>query len=174
MVRQEDFTSKVGLSVVLNVQSIENEYFDAVYKDFIELGIKVAATIFDSALRNGIPARLASNGSTVDGERQMIYTQEASGHSHISSLLGILARLELRRIKDFEDYMRDISEAISNSEIIVITSYLTEAICNILRKMKLKNNTVTILITNKSIDQDILPADMNIYIFREDNLKYVG
>ncbi|NLC69275.1 MAG: DUF58 domain-containing protein [Clostridiaceae bacterium] len=171
MVRQEDFTSKFGLSVILNVQSIENEYFDAVYKDFIELGIKAAATIFDIALRNGIPARLASNGSTVDGERQMIYTQEASGRSHISSLLAILAKMELRRIRDFEDYTGDISEGITNSEIIVITSYLTEGICNILRKMKLKNNTVSILVTNKSVNQDILPADMDVYILREDVLK---
>lgn len=164
MVRQEDFTSKFGLSVILNVQSIENEYFDAVYKDFIELGIKAAATVFDTALRNGIPARLASNGSTVDGERQMIYTQEASGRSHISSLLAILAKLELRRIRDFEEYMTDISEGIANSEIIVITSYLTGRICNILREMKLKNNTVTILVTNKSISRDVLPADIDVYI----------
>ncbi|NSW89497.1 MAG: DUF58 domain-containing protein [Firmicutes bacterium] len=173
MVRREDFTSRYGLSVILNIQSIENEYFDAVYKDFIELGIKAAATIFDRALRNGIPARLATNGSTIDGGRQMIYTQEASGRSHISSLLSILARLELRRIKDFEDYVRDISEDITNSEIIIITSYLTEAICSVLRKMRLKNNAITILVTNKSIDPAVLPADMNIYILKEDILKDV-
>ncbi|HHY23886.1 MAG TPA: DUF58 domain-containing protein [Clostridiaceae bacterium] len=167
MVRQNDFTSQYGLSVILNIQSIENEYFDAVYKDFIELGIKAAATIFDKALRNGTPARLATNGSTFDGGRQMVYTQEASGRSHISSLLSILARLELSRIKDFEDFLIDISEDITNSEVVLITSYLTENICNLLRRMKLRNNAIRILITNKSIETAALPQDMDIYILKE-------
>jgi len=167
MVRQNDFTSQYGLSVIINIQSIENEYFDAVYKDFIELGIKAAATIFDRALRNGTPARLATNGSTLDGARQMIFTQEASGRSHISGLLSILARLELRRIKDFEDFLRDISADISNSEIIIITSYLTGTICGLLRRMKVRNNAVKILVTNKSIEMVTLPEDMDIYILKE-------
>jgi len=174
MVRQEDFTSKFGLSVVINVQSIENEYFDAVYKDYIELGIKAAATIFDIALRNGIPARLASNGTAMNYDQKMIYTEEASGRSHISSLLSILARLELRRIKDFEDYLEDISNTIFNSEVIVITSYLTKGIIDILRKVRFRNNAVTILITNKGIDSEVLPQDMEVYVLKEDALKNAG
>ena len=174
MVRQEDFTSKFGLSVVINVQSIENEYFDAVYKDYIELGIKAAATIFDIALRNGIPARLASNGTAMNYDQKMIYTEEASGRSHISSLLSILARLELRRIKDFEDYLEDISNTIFNSEVIVITSYLTKGIIDILRKIRFRSNAVTILITNKGIDSEVLPQDMEVYILKEDALKNAG
>ncbi len=174
MVRQEDFTSKFGLSVVINVQSIENEYFDAVYKDYIELGIKAAATIFDIALRNGIPARLASNGTAMNYDQKMIYTEEASGRSHISSLLSILARLELRRIKDFEDYLEDISNTIFNSEVIVITSYLTKGIIDILRKIRFRNNAVTILITNKGIDSEVLPQDMEVYVLKEDALKNAG
>ncbi len=174
MVRQEDFTSKFGLSVVINVQSIENEYFDAVYKDYIELGIKAAATIFDIALRNGIPARLTSNGTAMNYDQKMIYTEEASGRSHISSLLSILARLELRRIKDFEDYLEDISNTIFNSEVIVITSYLTKGIIDILRKIRFRNNAVTILITNKGIDSEVLPQDMEVYVLKEDALKNAG
>lgn len=173
MVRKNDFTSQYGLSVILNIQSIENEYFDAVYKDFIELGIKAAATIFDMALRNGIPARLATNGSTLNDGRQMVYTKEASGRSHISDLLSILARLKLCRIKDFEDFLRDISTDITNSEIIIITSYLTENICDLLRKMKIRNNVIKILITNKSVELGVLPQDMDVYILNEDILNNI-
>jgi hypothetical protein len=104
----------------------------------------------------------------------MIYTEEASGRSHISSLLSILARLELRRIKDFEDYLEDISNTIFNSEVIVITSYLTKGIIDILRKIRFRNNAVTILITNKGIDSEVLPQDMEVYVLKEDALKNAG
>lgn len=166
MVRQEDYTSQHGLTVYLNIQSIENEYFGSVYKDYIELGIKAAATIFDIAVRNGIPARFATNGATTDNPRQMIFTSEASGRSHIQNLLSILAKLELKRIKDFEDFLRDTHKNVTSSDVILITSYLTEPICNILRQMKTGNNAIKILITNENIDIASLPADFEIYILR--------
>ncbi|HOJ11429.1 MAG TPA: DUF58 domain-containing protein [Clostridiales bacterium] len=167
MVKREDYTSQNGTAVFLNIQSIENEYFDAVYKDYIELGIKAAATIFDTALRNGIPVRFATNGTTVDDGRQMIFTSQASGRSHISSLLGILAMLQLRRLKDFEDFLRDVHNDIVNSEVILITSYLTVPICDLLRRMKMKNNRVKIMVTNKTIEPHTLPHDMDVYILKE-------
>lgn len=167
MVRKYDFTSQYGISVILNIQSIENEYFDAVYKDFIELGIKAAATVFDRALRNGTPAALASNGSTFDGGKEMVYTRKASGRSHIATLLSLLARLELCRIKDFEDFLKELSHEIVNSEIILITAYLTENICRLLRTMQQKNNEIKIIITNKSIETGALPHDLNNYIVRD-------
>ena len=171
MVRREDYTSQHGLSVFLNIQSIENEYFESVYKYYIELGIKAAATIFDTALRSGIPARFATNGTTSDGNRQMIFTNEASGRSHIQSLLSILAKLELRRIKDFEDFLRDVYKDITNSEIILITSYLTEPICGLLRQMKIRNNRIRILITNTNIDSSILPTDIDAYMLKGEVLN---
>jgi len=166
MVRQEDYTSQHGLTVYLNIQSIENEYFSSVYKDYIELGIKTAATIFDIAMRNGIPVRFATNGSTVDDRRQMIFTNEASGPSHIRSLLSILAKLELKRIKDFEDFLRDTYINVTNADVVLITSYLTDPICNILRQMKMYNNNIRILITNENIETSELPADFETYILR--------
>ena len=180
MVRREDYTSQNGLSVFLNIQSIENEYFDSVYKDYVELGIKAAATIFDIALRNGIPARFATNGTTSDGEGKMIFTDEASGRSHIQSLLGILAKLELRRIKDFKDFLREVHKDITKSQIILITSYLTQPICDILRQMKMYDNRIKILITNKNVELGTLPPDVDVYILKEgialngqQNMEYI-
>lgn len=173
MVRKEEFTSRYGLSVILNVQSMENEYFDAVYKEYIELGIKAAATIFDEALKNGIPARLATNGGTMDNQKQIIFTGEASGRAHIQSLMEILAKLRLRRVSDFENFLEYISESINNSQVVVITAYLNENICNILRKMKMKNNTVVILVTNKNIEFDSIPRDIDVNILKEDILQDV-
>lgn len=168
MVRREDYTSQNGVSVFLNIQSIENEYFDSVYKDYIELGIKACATIFDICLRSGIPARFACNGTTDSKTRDMIFTTEATGRGHMQSLFSILARLELRRIRDFEDFLRDTGKDIVNSEVVFITSYLNDKITGLIRTMKNRNNRVKILVTNKNIESGLVPGDIETYILRED------
>jgi uncharacterized protein (DUF58 family) len=165
MVKQNDYTSQFGLTVILNIQSVENEYFHSVDKDCIELGIKVAATLFDRVLRNGIPARFATNASTIDGNRQMVFTREASGREHISELMRILAKLELKRIKDFEDYIMEIAPDVEKSDVVLITAYLTENICDTLRSIKAQGNSVKVIILNKNIDSKYLPEDLDTYIF---------
>lgn len=168
MVRREDYTSQNGVSVFLNIQSIENEYFDSVYKNYIELGIKACATLFDICLRNGIPARFACNGTTDSKKREMIFTTEATGRGHMQGLMGILARLELRRIRDFEDFLRDTGKDVINAEVVIITSYLNEKIIGLIRQMRNRNNRIKILITNKNIDENFVPDDIETYILRED------
>lgn len=167
MVKQNDYTSKFGLTVMLNIQSVENEYFYSLDRECIELGIRVAATLFDRVLRNGIPTRFATNAGTIDNRKQMIFTREASGMEHISELMRILARLELKRIKDFEDFIADVEPDLKQSEVVIITAYLTENICRTIRKIKDRGNSIKIIILNKDIDSKSLPGDLEIYIYRE-------
>ena len=54
----------------------------------------------------------------------------------------------------------------TNADVVLITSYLTDPICNILRQMKMYNNNIRILITNENIETSELPADFETYILR--------
>lgn len=168
MVRKNDYTAQTGVTVLLNIQSMETEYFDAVHKDWIEMGIKAAATIFDTALREGTPVRLVTNGSTVDGGKEMIFTSEASGREHVIQLMRLLAKLELRGIKDFEDYLEAILPQFYNTDIILITAYLTERIRNLMRLVIRRNCSVKIMVLNRFIEQRDLPQDMEVYILAGD------
>lgn len=161
MVRKNDYTSQLSLAVLFNVQSTENEYFSAVDKDIVEFGIKVAASIFDMSLRMGMPVRFATNGTTSGNGRDMVFTGEASGKEHMSQLLEILAKLELKRIKDFEDFLQSIQYEISNSDIIIITSYLSEGICMHARRFKQAQNRISVLLLNEP-DKRIIPDDINV------------
>ncbi len=168
MVRKNDYTAQTGITVLLNIQSMETEYFDAVHKDWIEMGIKAAATIFDTALREGTPVRLVTNGSTVDGGKEMIFTSEASGREHVLQLMHLLAKLELRAIKDFEEYLETVLPQFYNTDIILITAYLTERIRNLMRLVIRRNCSVKILVLDRFIEQNDLPQDMEVYILAGD------
>src|SRR5690606_14163960 len=70
MVRKNEFTSQQNLTVILNMQSNYYELFDTINKPMAELGIKVAATLFDRALREGTPVRFMTNGCVEPDAKQ--------------------------------------------------------------------------------------------------------
>lgn len=168
MVRKNDYTAQTGVTVLLNVQSVETEYFDAVRKDLIELGIKAAATLLDMSLKSGTPVRLATNGSTAEEEGRMIFTSEASGREHTAQLLNILARLELRGVRDFEDFMESTVPKLINTDIVLITAYITEKITSLLRVAMRQGCSIKIMVLDKFIEPETLPHDMEVLILHSE------
>mgnify|MGYP001067714606 CR=1 FL=1 len=164
MVRKNDFTSQLSLTVFLNMQSIEYEYDAVVDRAKIEFGIKVTATVLDRALRMCIPVRMAVNGCTSDENRKMIFTGESAGKDHISGLMKILARLELKSLKDFEGYLKETAWSIENSDVIIITSYMNEGISDIVRKIKTQGNHVKVILLCDIAEAGDLPGDIDIYL----------
>jgi len=170
MVKNNDFTARLSLTVMLNIQSIENEYFNTIDKELVEYGIKAAASIFDLSLMTGAPVRFATNGTTADDDGKMIFTEEAAGREHISMLMETLARLELKRVKDFEDFLGSIDAVMQNCNIIVITCYLTDGICEQLRRFQKFQNRISIFLLNEP-EADKMPEDMDIFVLQKDSLR---
>ena len=169
MVKKNDFTSELSLSVLLNMQSMENEYEYVVDKNIAEFGIKVAATIFDKCLKMGMPVRFGTNGYTSDEKGKSILTGESAGRDHISDLLKILAKLELRSAKDFEDYLKEVVDSVTGTDIILVTAYITENMCNIIRDLSRKNNAVKVLVLDKYAESANIPGDIDIYFLSGDD-----
>jgi uncharacterized protein (DUF58 family) len=173
MVKKNDYTSQFSYTIALNIQSIENEYQGTVDRDIIELGIKVATTILDRALRAGIPVRLATNGTTIDGDGQMIFTGEASGADHVRELMKILARLELKCIRDYEIFLEGICDSVNNSDVILITPYVTENIYELVRRLKARRNRVSIIALNL-VEARKIPRDIDIYTLSGVEREHAG
>ncbi|AUG58462.1 DUF58 domain-containing protein [Acetivibrio saccincola] len=162
MVKKNDFTANLKTAVVLNIQSRDSEPDEVIDKEYIEFGIKVAATVFDKALKESLPLSFSTNGS-IFNEKNPINTKEAVGWEHVNELLGILARLKLKKVQDFEYFINDIYKNYQNTEVIILTSYLTEKICNTIRKIKARKNNVSIILLN-AVERENLPGDLDVYI----------
>ena len=163
MVRKNDFTSQLGVTILLNMQSKLYEYTDVVNKSVAEFGIKAAATVLDRSLAAGAPVRLGSNGCTMDNIDQMIFTGEAADRDHIAGLLKILASLSLKSVKDFEVFLQERISYIENSSVIIITSYLSKNLCEQLRLLESCRNSVTVLLLDSVYEAGSEPGDIDIY-----------
>lgn len=164
MVRKNDFTSRMSLTVMLNIQTDEGEYVDVLDRSAAELGIKVAATLVDRALRVGAPLRFCTNGCVLGDERSMVFTSEASGQEHASEILGLLARMMMKSTKDFENYLEETYSRLEASDVVIVTSYINRQVCNYARLLLKRRNTVKIILTSKFIVSAELPGDLDIYI----------
>ncbi len=163
MVRKNDFTSQIGLTILLNMQSKLYEYTDIVYKDIAELGIKAAATLLDRALNSGIPVRLGSNGCILEEPESMIFTGEAADREHIGGLLRILAKLAMKTVKDFEVFLEGSTGELENSDIVIITPYMSRRMCERIRQLQDASNNVGVILLDRVFEEGALPGDIEIY-----------
>ncbi len=167
MIRKNEFTSQQNMVLLLNMQSQLYEYYDTINKTAAELGIKVAATLLDMALREGTPVRFITNGCTCVDAKQPIITGEAADKDHITSIFRILAGLQMKNVKDFELILEDVSEDISNSDAAIITAYLSEGICRQADRLAAGGNKVSIILLDTTCDNGTKPQLAELYILAD-------
>lgn len=171
MIRKNDFTAQNSLAILLNMQSKPDEYADIIYKDKAELGIKAAATLLNRALEAGMPVRLATNGCIPEEQNRTILTGEAADREHAAGLLKILAKLTMRTVKDFEYFMEDITDVITNSRVIIITPYVSRQLGEQIRRLQDASNTVGVILLGRAFEYGAFPGDLEIYEVSE---KYLA
>lgn len=170
MVKKNEHTSRNSLCVLLNMQSRFYEHADTIYREIVEVGIKVTATLFDRALRDGMSVRFGTNGCVRPDDRKVILTGEAANKEHISELLKILARLIMKNIKDFENFLQDTLPDIKNTEVIIVTAYLSGKICEFADLMASSGNTVSIVLLDSVFESGVRPHNCELYIPATENM----
>lgn len=167
MVKKNDFTSQRSLTVLLNMQSQLYEYADTINKKMVELGIKVAATLFDRSLKEGTPVRFGTNGCTAPDARQAIFTGEAADKEHIQDLFKILARLLMKNVKDFEALLDDVLPVLDNTEVVIVTAYLSKRLCEQADLMEMHGNTVSIILLDTVYEDGVKPETAEMYVLTD-------
>jgi len=170
MVKKNEYTSRHGLTVLLNMQSVLYEYEDTIDKGIAELGIKTAATMFDAALKEGMAVKFATNGCTFAGAKEPVITGEAADKEHITGLFDILARLIMKNVKDFEGLLDDLEPDLENTEVVIITAYLSKRICEQADHLALKGNDVSIYLLDEVYEEGIKPEIAGLYIMKDKSL----
>lgn len=170
MVKKNEYTSQNSLSVLLNMQSQLYEHADIINREIVEIGIKVTATLFDRALKEGMSVRFGTNGCVRSGDRQAIFTGDAANKEHISELFKILARLIMKNNMDFENFMHDILPDMENTEIIIVTAYLSKKICELADLMAALGNAVSIVLLDSIFESGARPLNCELYVPTKENI----
>ncbi|MGE5614399.1 MAG: DUF58 domain-containing protein [Bacillota bacterium] len=170
MVKKNEHTSQNSLAILLNMQSRLYEHEDIINREIAEIGIKVTATLLDRALKDGMSVRFGTNGCVRSDDRQAIFTGNAANKEHTSEIFKILARLIMKNVKDFENFMLDILPSLENTEIIIVTAYLSKRICELADLMAEAGNTVSIILLESEFEKGIKPCNCELYVPATENM----
>lgn len=174
MVNENDFTTKIGITVLMNIQSAADEYNFVMDKDVIELAVKVSATALNRGFIQGVPIRFGSNGCTIEDDETMILTESGSGQEHMKHMLYMLAQLKLKNIRDFDIYLSGLESQIRNTQVYIITAFVTEGIIAEASRLSYLDNTVKILVLNTKYQDAPESRDVEIFYMQRKPWKTEG
>ena len=175
MVRQNDYTSELTVVTALNIQAREFENRESCDPARSELAIKVAATVAQRAIRSGALCSLTTNAS-VTGETTPVRTDIGSGTEHLTAIYDVLARLECINRREFADSLDDLALTQRNAEIVIVTLYLTDRLCERCEALRIAGNSVKVLLINGYADQsgEDAPRNFDLYVLDDADIQPQG
>jgi uncharacterized protein (DUF58 family) len=174
LVNENDFTTKVGITVLMNVQSDYEEFDYVKNKDAIELAVKISATILNRGYSQAIPIRFGSNACTVDDDTEMILAESGVGEEHMKHMLYMLAQLKLKNIRDFAIYLSMLESKIRNTQVYIVTSYICDEIIAEARRLAVLDNTVRILVLDNNYGETPVYPDIELFYMKRIPWKTEG
>ena len=143
-VRVHDYTAKTKLLVVLNGQYLDLQFSDRLpdHKlDMMEYAISLAATVCSQAARDGFPVGFASNMPLDDSPNSTLLLPE-SGDTREEEILAAMAHLDTIARSKFPVFLESLTVH-TGLDILVLSSYDSEAIRNSIRMLQNSGNQVT-------------------------------
>lgn len=150
MAYKNEFTTERRILIILNMQRGANAYEHPMNLSILEAHIKAAAFALDYCSR--VTAECALTANTAE----RLYIPPSSGYEHTMEILRRLAELE----NICGEYLDDMAASIDYggfTDIILITSFVTERVCGILEGLSERGKCCKIFTTG--LDENILPPN---------------
>lgn len=157
-VNMHDYTSTKSVSLYLNLE----DEFSVGNKSLKEQGIRIAATLADRFIREGIPVSFASNGCDLI-KKNPIVLPAGSGLSHIHNINEGLSRIDLSQtIPSFcALYEQKLMETTETDYIVLISTHKHKALIELILDTVHRNENL----------KWICPLELNMELKIPDELK---
>ena len=142
-VNQRDASSSRTVLVCLNFQLPEEEKIPGdLFERMMERGLSYAAALIRDALYLGYRAGYAANAMTLDGDR-LVHFPIDGGEHHLREILQKMAQTRLSVGASFTAILAEqLSEGLRDTELYVLTPFLTEEAGALLEAFSDQGNTV--------------------------------
>lgn len=171
MAFNNEYTSSQNVTVILNMQSHEDERAEVTNRNAMENSIRLCATLFSNTEKQNMPLKFMSNSNTTGG-REYTESPEYFGVEHLYNLLHILSQLNLFATRAFGHYLEEIYPKVTSTDIIIITCFLSEQMLEFAHQKQLEGTHVKFLVTNYLPD-NMLDKDGDIVCLAESFEKLV-
>ena len=164
MVKNEEFTTRQNLTIVLNMQSTPKENGKVLNETRVERAIRVAATLMEETLESSIPFNFMANyiEKNEDGDEAFVNSGENWGHNFVIDQFRHMAKFELESSMKFKDYLEKFSPEMNSTDIVIVTAYLDDFIYDFVRRKAAEDIKVTVYMVSPP-NEDI-PSDVEVFI----------
>ena len=152
-VKTHDDTADTRLLVIINAQMKEDQWGELMEYEqpVIERAISLAATVCLKALNMGVAAGFTANMPIGDSDTPALLKPERY-QGRDEELLAAFARLRIHRCRNFLSFLDDLS-AFRGTDMLLLSPYMSEAVEEKIRNLRLLDNTVTVHLLEKEADQ---------------------
>lgn len=171
MIRNQEFTTRQCMLVLLNLQTKEYEKKQAVDSDALENCIRTAASLFDATLHHTLPFAFGCNSSEtgLDTE-ETTFVPYSYGTEYVMSLFRLLARLPEGATLNFARFLKEFEVPEETTDIFLVTAYVSNDIFDYCRLQKEEGRRVKILVLRPETEH--FPDDCDVYYLRDEAVKH--
>jgi len=150
-VKKYDFTAEPSVTVFLNVQTnkihwVEND------AEFIENGIRIAASITNKGIKEKVPIGFASN-AYLKGYKNNDFISPSSNKKQEMLILDSLARISYERQIPIEKLVSSKAKLMGNNNvIIIITSFISDELKKELNYLAKSRYIIKIILPNNNLN----------------------
>lgn len=135
MVKEYDFTSEMEFVIILNVQC-GDPYWYYINDDATEKGVRLAASIAQKAIAEGMPTGMWTNAQIL-GYSGNFKDEVSPSINSFKDILELCARVDFSPRIKFEEYLISKRKNFNrNCTYIIVTPYLNEDSINVISKLK--------------------------------------
>ncbi|MTI70503.1 MAG: DUF58 domain-containing protein [Firmicutes bacterium] len=161
-VKKFDYTADPSIMIYLDVQTSKIHWQDIKEKE-IEKGVSISAAILDKALNENVKVGFTSN-CLFDGENYIDFIEPKNVVSQRGLILDALAKVSYFRSYPMKDILNVKAKYLGKSStIVLITSYLSNELINVLNYLVNNKYSVKLILLSKTTKENILNKDIEIY-----------
>jgi uncharacterized protein (DUF58 family) len=146
VVHKRDFTADSKLLVFFNVDYSANSWDNSsmVKNSTLEHALRIMATILDLSIANGQQTALWTNAASLrDGKE--ISVPPALGRTQREELFAAMAEIQFVRTRNFHMLLMEAAEIVRDSDILLMTRYMTKEIEIEIDALRRAGNKVEVL-----------------------------
>lgn len=160
-VNKKDYSADYQLMIYINFDENKTLWNRKRYDHLLETAISYAATLATFATNKGLEVGFGCNAHTVETINQLdqtqinrVHTIAKANQTHLHALYTLLAKIEKKKLMDFNTFLQmDIKQNMRSKDIVILSDHNTPSVMNSVRLLQKMGNNVQI-IELESINKD--------------------
>jgi len=143
VVHRRDYTADSRLIVFFNIDESAEQwtYAGPMQNQIMERALRLTATVVETAIANGMKTAFRTNAaSSRDGGE--VALPPAFGRAHRDEIFAAMAEIKLIRTRSFHMLLREAAETVCDSDILLITRFVTKEMDAEIDKLRKAGNKV--------------------------------